>query len=77
MNIRIIKLYTRNNNQCVLQSGKTRLANFLCDIPNDLPEEMQPTKALRIVEYDLSNIDIDGCESNVDIQLWDTSGDEM
>ncbi|KAI4464672.1 drab5-related [Holotrichia oblita] len=56
--------------------GKTLLANYLADLNINLPEDLKPTKGLRIVEYDLNNIMINGENSNVDVQIWDASGDE-
>lgn len=37
---------------------------------------MRPTEGLRIVEYDLNNVQVDGENVNVDVQIWDASGDE-
>ncbi|KAK9732152.1 hypothetical protein QE152_g13011 [Popillia japonica] len=58
------------------KGGKTLLANYLADLNINLPEDLKPTKGLRIVEYDLNNILINGENSNVDVQIWDASGDE-
>lgn len=42
----------------------------------DLPENLRATIGLRIVEYDLNNVQINGQNESVDVQIWDTSGDE-
>lgn len=60
-----------------LQSGKTKIANFLADLSYELPDNMRPTKTLRIVEFDVNNADVDGVKCDVDVQLWDTTGNDM
>lgn len=59
------------------QSGKTKIANFLADLNYELPEDLRPTKTLRIVEFDVNNADVDGVKCDIDVQLWDTSGNDM
>ena len=56
--------------------GKTLLANYLADLDIELPTELRPTRGLRIVEYDMNDVEVNGTLSNIDVQIWDTSGDE-
>lgn len=42
----------------------------------NLPDELKPTLGLRIVEYDLNNVQINDMNANVDVQIWDASGDD-
>lgn len=52
------------------------MANFISDAVN--VEEAPPpkaTKALRIVEFELRDVNVNGRNSTVDIELWDCSGD--
>lgn len=42
----------------------------------ELPEDVRATDSLRILEYDLSDIDVNNQKANIDVQLWDTSGKE-
>lgn len=58
------------------QSGKTQIANYISDSINI--EEMgtpRPTQGVRIVEFEVSNLSINGKITNIDIELWDCSGD--
>ncbi|XP_004932161.1 intraflagellar transport protein 22 homolog [Bombyx mori] len=56
------------------ESGKTQIANFLSNSINiDEAGNPKPTQGLRIVEFEQSNINYTG--RNVDIELWDCSGD--
>lgn len=52
------------------------MANYLANLIGDLPENLQPTIGLRIVEYELNNVQINDNNENIDVQIWDTSGDE-
>ncbi|XP_065161331.1 intraflagellar transport protein 22 homolog [Atheta coriaria] len=56
--------------------GKSKIANFLADMSLELPEDVRATDSLRILEYDLSDIDVNNQKANIDVQLWDTSGKE-
>ncbi|XP_022916785.1 intraflagellar transport protein 22 homolog [Onthophagus taurus] len=58
------------------KSGKTKLTNFLADQILQIPDDFDIIEPLRIVEYDLYDIQIDGNLSNVDVQIWDASGDD-
>ncbi|XP_017771397.1 PREDICTED: intraflagellar transport protein 22 homolog [Nicrophorus vespilloides] len=69
LNVKILIIGTRN-------AGKSSIANFLADMSLEVPDSMRPTDSLRILEYDLHDVDVNGTKSNVDVQLWDTSGNE-
>lgn len=59
-----------------LQSGKTFLANFISEAVNiDEVSVTRPTQGVRIVEFELSDLNVNGKRYNVDIELWDCSGD--
>jgi len=55
-------------------SCKTILANFLADATETVLEEHQPTKVVRILEFE-SNVNVNNRNSKADIELWDCSGD--
>ncbi|XP_011308961.1 intraflagellar transport protein 22 homolog isoform X2 [Fopius arisanus] len=55
-------------------SGKTTVANFLADA-SEIPFEYRPTQGVRILEFDVSNVNTKTNQSKVDIELWDCSGD--
>lgn len=58
------------------QSGKTIIANFLSELINiDESTSPRPTQGLRIVEFELTDINVNGKNCNIDIELWDCSGD--
>lgn len=60
----------------LLQSGKTLIANFLSESVNiEEVDVTRPTQGVRIVEFELSNLVVNGKSHNVDIELWDCSGD--
>jgi len=50
-------------------SGKTILANFLADATETVLEEHQPTKVVRILEFE-SNVNVNNRNSKADIELW-------
>ncbi|XP_068633655.1 intraflagellar transport protein 22 homolog [Battus philenor] len=57
-------------------SGKTLIANFISDSLNiEEVGVLRPTQGVRIVEFELSNLNVNGTNVNVDIELWDCSGD--
>ncbi|CAK1580289.1 unnamed protein product [Parnassius mnemosyne] len=57
-------------------SGKTLIANFISESINlDEVNITRPTQGVRIVEFELSNLNVNGKIHNVDIELWDCSGD--
>ncbi|XP_075978157.1 intraflagellar transport protein 22 homolog [Anticarsia gemmatalis] len=58
------------------ESGKTQIANFISDSINiEEAETPRPTQGVRIVEFELSNLNVNGKTTNIDIELWDCSGD--
>ncbi|XP_022813978.1 intraflagellar transport protein 22 homolog [Spodoptera litura] len=58
------------------ESGKSRIANFISDSINiDEVETPRPTQGVRIVEFELPNLNINGKPTSTDIELWDCSGD--
>ena len=56
-------------------SGKTEISDLLSDVSKGFQGNTKPTIALRILEFS-TTIDVDGMQSNISVQLWDTSGDE-
>ncbi|VDN06461.1 unnamed protein product [Thelazia callipaeda] len=60
----------------MLKSGKTTISNYLAD-SNDLSfNEYQPTRGVRIVEFESNELELDGERVEADVELWDCSGDE-
>ncbi|KAM3965250.1 intraflagellar transport protein 22 homolog [Aphomia sociella] len=58
------------------ESGKTQIANFISETINiEEANTPTPTQGVRIVEFEVSNLSINGKITNVDIELWDCSGD--
>lgn len=57
-----------------LQCGKTQIANFISESIEESGTP-RPTQGVRIVEFELSSLNINGKNTNVDIELWDCSGD--
>ncbi|CAB3261488.1 unnamed protein product [Arctia plantaginis] len=58
------------------ESGKTHIANFISDSINiEEADTPRPTQGVRIVEFELSNLNVNGKTTNIDIELWDCSGD--
>ncbi|CAH0398333.1 unnamed protein product [Chilo suppressalis] len=58
------------------ESGKTTIANYLSETINiDEAGPPRPTQGVRIVEFELPNVIVNGKSSNIDIELWDCSGD--
>ncbi|XP_059052880.1 intraflagellar transport protein 22 homolog [Achroia grisella] len=58
------------------ESGKTQIANFISETINiEEAGPPTPTQGVRVVEFEVSNISINGKIMNVDVELWDCSGD--
>ncbi|XP_034831856.1 intraflagellar transport protein 22 homolog [Maniola hyperantus] len=57
-------------------SGKTSIANYLSESTNmeniGIP---RPTQGVRIVEFELSHLNVNDKQFKVDIEMWDCSGD--
>lgn len=58
-----------------ISAGKSEIANILASATKGYTGKNTPTIGVRILEYS-SPLDINGMQTAVDIQLWDTSGDE-
>lgn len=58
-----------------LSCGKSEIANILSNASKGYTGNYTPTIAVRILEFS-SALDINGMQTSIDIQLWDTSGDE-
>ena len=61
----------------LFQSGKTHLANFLANAFEFSGDEYWPTKAARILEFDIRDISINNRKDKVDVELGDVSGDRQ
>ncbi|XP_049930709.1 intraflagellar transport protein 22 homolog [Epinephelus moara] len=56
------------------ESGKTVLANFLSDTPENVGGEYRPTQGVRILEFE-SHPEGTGDNLKCEVELWDCSGD--
>ncbi|XP_014300024.1 intraflagellar transport protein 22 homolog [Microplitis demolitor] len=56
-------------------SGKTMIANFLADATG-MAYDYRPTQGVRILEFDVLDVDVKNKKVKVDIELWDCSGDD-
>ncbi|KOB79070.1 putative rab-like protein 5-like isoform 1 [Operophtera brumata] len=60
----------------ILMIGPSDIANIISESTNiEETGPPKPTQGVRIVEFELSNLNINGKSTNVDIELWDCSGD--
>ncbi|XP_024220811.1 intraflagellar transport protein 22 homolog isoform X1 [Bombus impatiens] len=57
-----------------IRSGKTTISNFLADA-TEIPYDYHPTKGVRILEFEVQNINVNNKHIAKDIELWDCSGD--
>ncbi|XP_076248159.1 intraflagellar transport protein 22 homolog [Calliopsis andreniformis] len=57
-----------------VKSGKTTISNFLADA-TEIPYDYYPTHGVRILEFEVQNINLNNKNIRKDIQLWDCSGD--
>ncbi|KAF7995112.1 hypothetical protein HCN44_004584 [Aphidius gifuensis] len=57
------------------QTGKTTISNFLADA-TDISYDYRPTKGVRILEFEVENVSVKNKSINVDVELWDCSGDK-
>ncbi|KAL0838808.1 hypothetical protein ABMA28_016846 [Loxostege sticticalis] len=56
------------------ESGKTMIANYLSESINiEEAGTPRPTQGVRIVEFELPNLSVNGKNNNIDIELWDCS----
>ena len=58
-----------------VKSGKTELSDILSMMSKGFQGKATPTIALRILEFQ-TEINVNGLQTNIAVQLWDTSGDE-
>ncbi|XP_048263348.1 intraflagellar transport protein 22 homolog isoform X2 [Bombus affinis] len=57
-----------------IRSGKTTISNFLADA-TEIPYDYHPTKGVRILEFEVQNINVNNKHIAKDVELWDCSGD--
>ncbi|XP_076170089.1 intraflagellar transport protein 22 homolog [Ptiloglossa arizonensis] len=57
-----------------VRSGKTTISNFLADA-TEIPYDYHPTQGIRILEFEIQNINVNDKNITKDIELWDCSGD--
>jgi hypothetical protein len=59
----------------IFQSGKTTIANFLSDSTENSSGENRPTQGVRILEFEIQNLNVNNEKLKAEIELWDCSGD--
>lgn len=59
----------------IFQSGKTTIANFLSDATENPSGEYRPTQGVRILEFEMQNLNVNNEKLKAEIELWDCSGD--
>lgn len=57
------------------ESGKTVLSNFLSDTVETVGGEYNPTKGVRILEFESQNEGSGDTYSSCEVELWDCAGD--
>ncbi|CAI4227159.1 unnamed protein product [Auanema sp. JU1783] len=58
------------------KAGKSAISTYLAEaIDSESLGEYRPTKGVRIVEFESNELDIRGQRAEVDVELWDCSGD--
>ncbi|TGZ53858.1 intraflagellar transport protein 22 homolog [Temnothorax americanus] len=55
------------------ESGKTTIANFLADA-TEIPYDYHPTQGVRILEFEINDIEMNNERISRDLELWDCSG---
>ncbi|XP_011645203.1 LOW QUALITY PROTEIN: intraflagellar transport protein 22 homolog [Pogonomyrmex barbatus] len=55
------------------ESGKTTIANFLADA-TEIPYDYRPTQGVRILEFEINDMEVNNERISKDIELWDCSG---
>ncbi|XP_077511053.1 intraflagellar transport protein 22 homolog [Amblyomma americanum] len=58
------------------QSGKTVVSNFLAEATESSSGQYQPTKGVRILEFESPQILVKGRQTTASVELWDCSGDQ-
>ena len=56
-----------------IQSGKTTIANFLAEA-TEIPYDYRPTQGVRILEFEINDIEVNNERISRDLELWDCSG---
>jgi Rab-like protein 5 len=59
----------------IFQSGKTTIANFLSDATENSSGEYRPTQGVRILEFEMQNLNVNNRYLKAEVELWDCSGD--
>ncbi|XP_018392326.1 PREDICTED: intraflagellar transport protein 22 homolog [Cyphomyrmex costatus] len=55
------------------ESGKTTIANFLAEA-TEIPFDYHPTQGVRILEFEINDIEVNNEHISKDLELWDCSG---
>ncbi|XP_037566264.1 intraflagellar transport protein 22 homolog [Dermacentor silvarum] len=58
------------------QSGKTAISNYLAEATENSSGQYQPTKGVRILEFESPQILVKGRQTTTPVELWDCSGDQ-
>ncbi|PAV76208.1 hypothetical protein WR25_21347 isoform B [Diploscapter pachys] len=59
-----------------VKAGKSSISNYLGEaVDVESLGEYRATKGVRIVEFESHEVDIDGSRVEIDVELWDCSGD--
>lgn len=67
---------SKNVGTFFFQSGKTCIANYLSEsISMEEAGTPRPTQGARIVEFELSHLNVNDKQCKVEIEMWDCSGD--
>ena len=59
------------------QSGKTMIANFLSDATENIGGEYRPTAGARILEFEMSSLNVNNKNVKAEVELWDVSGSDQ
>ncbi|XP_074642931.1 intraflagellar transport protein 22 homolog [Tubulanus polymorphus] len=57
------------------ESGKSYIANFLSEAFEATSGNYRPTHGVRILEFEVTGVTVNGRMTRSDIELWDVSGD--
>lgn len=50
------------------------ISNFLADA-TEMSADYRPTQGVRILEFEIPNVNVKNTHTKVDVELWDCSGD--
>ncbi|XP_063238590.1 intraflagellar transport protein 22 homolog [Bacillus rossius redtenbacheri] len=70
--IKMIKLKILVIGPC--ESGKTTIANLLAEATENAVGDYRPTQAVRILEFECQNLNVNNTLLGCEIELWDCSG---